>query len=533
MARLLYGATSGDYTMTAGGRVIPNAEIEIWDAIEGGTQITDLTDYDGNPCTVVTSGADGLVRFYGPDGENDNLWMDSRQGSRLLVRPTVLTATIGDGSILDEDIAADADINRSKIAGTALTSDSTGVFSVKDFGAVGDGMTDDTAHIQAAIDAAEGAAVHFPPGRYLVEGTLTVPAFTALRGSIAEWGQGGTGITELIFPETGSVTGITCGVYAVIENLLIRGPAAGTSTAIAGPSIHLQNMAVTSFATGIALTDAVYAALDRVELLRNTTGLKLSGCYNVNLYDCRFSHDADSTNTAIVAGTVQSLQMFGGSIENYTKAITVTAGGVNLFGVYFETFIPSPDQDIYGVLFYNKNGVSLLLDGCTIYLNGTDQFVYGGDSTNCVISSRGNYFVSAASAGAVQAFLLPADASNQITLRDDNWMGVGDSTISYVGSFLNAGAIGSAHIELPKGYTSGPWSTDGPGIAFAGRSQQIPVAGWFGWANGVRMYSGIGSPNGAVTANPGCMYLDYNGGAGVTLYVKESGWGTDTGWVGK
>lgn len=121
MARLLYGATSGDYTMTAGGRVIPNAEIEIWDAIEGGTQVTDLTDYDGNPCTVVTSGADGLVRFYGPDGENDNLWMDSRQGSRLLARPTVLTASIGDGSILDEDIAADADIDRTKIAGTALT----------------------------------------------------------------------------------------------------------------------------------------------------------------------------------------------------------------------------------------------------------------------------------------------------------------------------------------------------------------------------------------------------------------------------
>ena len=155
--------------MTAGGRVIPNAEIEIWDAIEGGTQITDLTDYDGNPCTVVTSGADGLVRFYGPDGENDNLWMDSRQGSRLLVRPTVLTATIGDGSILDEDIAADADITQQDRRNRAHRRQHRRV-QRQGLRAVGDGMTDDTAHIQAAIDAAEGRRRPFPPGRYLVEG---------------------------------------------------------------------------------------------------------------------------------------------------------------------------------------------------------------------------------------------------------------------------------------------------------------------------------------------------------------------------
>jgi hypothetical protein len=50
------------------------------------------------------------------------------------------------------------------------------VISVKDFGALGDNSNDDTAEIQAAIDAAQsaGAALHFPAGTYKINGTLTI-----------------------------------------------------------------------------------------------------------------------------------------------------------------------------------------------------------------------------------------------------------------------------------------------------------------------------------------------------------------------
>ena len=47
------------------------------------------------------------------------------------------------------------------------------VVSVKDFGAVGDGVTDDTAAIQAAITA--GNAI-FPPGSYALTGDISIPS---------------------------------------------------------------------------------------------------------------------------------------------------------------------------------------------------------------------------------------------------------------------------------------------------------------------------------------------------------------------
>ena len=45
--------------------------------------------------------------------------------------------------------------------------------------------------------------------------------------------------------------------------------------------------------------------------------------------------------------------------------------------------------------------------------------------------------------------------------------------------------------------------------------------------------AGKGSPEGVVTANRGSTFRRTDGGAGTCFYVKESGDGTNTGWVAK
>ena len=101
---------------------------------------------------------------------------------------SVTSAKILDGTIVNADVNASAGIAASKLAftqsgtgATARTVDSKlkDMVSVKDFGAVGDGTTDDTAAINAALAASNH--VYFPPGPYAVT-SITIGNFKHLSG---------------------------------------------------------------------------------------------------------------------------------------------------------------------------------------------------------------------------------------------------------------------------------------------------------------------------------------------------------------
>ncbi len=90
--------------------------------------------------------------------------------------------------------------------------DTSPFVNVTDFGATGNGTTDDTAAIVAAIAAAApssartGNTVYFPAGTYLVSSTLTVPVGLILQG--AGWDtpgvESGTFAGSWIFVEAGA-----------------------------------------------------------------------------------------------------------------------------------------------------------------------------------------------------------------------------------------------------------------------------------------------------------------------------------------
>lgn len=133
------------------------------------------------------------------------------------------------------------------------------VISVKDYGAVGDGSTDDTTAIQNAVNASGLAAnkiVFFPPGEYYVTGTITMHYGTMLQGTPSGTDlQGGTviyhGSTANLFVWDGnnvagnSTGGGMSGMQLLKKNGFVGGDAiylvATSSTLRPGEMVFMDN----------------------------------------------------------------------------------------------------------------------------------------------------------------------------------------------------------------------------------------------------------------------------------------------------
>lgn len=114
--------------------------------------------------------------------------------------------------------------------------------SVKDFGAVGDGVTDDTAAIQAAVNAAEANRnneIVFPVGNYVITSTIVI------RGGIRLIGQGAMGA------QTGQGTVLTHNVNTV--NMLVWDGNGVAAYGVGGGIFNMQCVKGTGFSGGDAI----------------------------------------------------------------------------------------------------------------------------------------------------------------------------------------------------------------------------------------------------------------------------------------
>jgi len=133
----------------------------------------------------------------------------------------------------------------------------------------------------------------------------------------------------------------------------------------------------------------------------------------------------------------------------------------------------------------------------------------------------------------VNADNLPAQSASYVTLANNTTLPNDRALTGKTGetTVVDGGPGSSVQVGLAEKGTAGTYAkvvTDSKGRVVAGADLDMTDMP----ATLQMIHSGTGTPNGVVTASPGAIYLNISGGAGTTLWVKQTG-SSNTGWVGK
>ena len=277
------------------------------------------------------------------------------------------------------------------ISATGRIEDTIPVFNVLDYDAAGDGVTDDTAEIQAAIDAAEaagGGTVYFPEGTYAISAPVTVDS-----NYVRLMGEGYS--SQIVGSNTGSQIYVNTVTFFYISDLYISGN--GTYSANKG-CINVES------STQVLIERCFCTASSRM-------GIRINNCSKVTIMNNRCF--ANYHNGIMVRGTSYDVSVRGNTC--YDNVTVATSCGIGLYGatgcviadnicygnaLHGITFEASADRNVVignNVYDNDASGISLHTSGSNlivdnrVYANPTHGIISYISSKNCI---KGNYVMA-------------------------------------------------------------------------------------------------------------------------------------------
>lgn len=260
------------------------------------------------------------------------------------VGDTLYVNSDGNG-VLDEKtvIAEGAEVPR------ALKDRFAEVINVKDFGAKGDGATDDTAAIQAAND--NGKPIYFPAGVYKAANlTMSTPWDMAEGASILYLGEGGDDERCI----TCTANNIRCGDIWIDGN----GKELKRGLLIEGNGNYFRSVGVVNLSSNVRLTTAVLVTGD---------GNTIDSLFFRDLVNTGFWNDSSPQGLAL-SDSADGNVFHDVSSENCRSTVVNNATGTNSFGDVYS--FDCKDNGFYaaaegisnvGTIFYDgdDNGVGI------------------------------------------------------------------------------------------------------------------------------------------------------------------------------
>jgi parallel beta-helix repeat protein len=279
-------------------------------------------------------------------------------------------------------------------AGVASLTNRLLYFFVTQYGATGDGVTDDTVAIQAAFTAAGaagGGVVFFPKGNYLVSATIVWPAGATIR---ALGSSGGDVIVNGIISGLANIIATTqisvfqtSGSIDKIENLQfvgVVGATAGNAVTSGSQNFEAINCGFYGFFNAIVLTVNEVTRITRCGFReQNNYGVAMSNSVSADNGDASI---IDCVFTCSVATMAAAIYQNGSGGLKVATCKFVSSGNM---GIAVHSFFPA-DGSTSDLLICNCSMEFAMVAGIFVDATGSGTTFYNVSVVGCNISSYAN-----------------------------------------------------------------------------------------------------------------------------------------------